>query len=232
MVDLKKQSAETFLTSTRSMPVENLLMFWEEMGVEAAKDIRRNTAELRAKAAVGVALERAIKAAQKQNKTKEGRRTWQTLLTAVTFRRPANDDAEEEEEGPTSMSGKAAAIMGVSRKTWSYAVKRVRHLQVGLDPTEAIKNGVYWFWPRAKRSDAASEDLMELMRSYWRDDEVSRTTGNSGDRDMWKESKSRNRSPPPSAAAYRTWWGGRGVRQVPQMDELQELQSETRGRLR
>ena len=90
------------------------------------------------------------------------------------------------------MSGKRkAVVMGVSRKAWSYAVKRVRQLQVDLDPTEAIKNDVYWFWPPAKRSDAASEDLMELMRSYWHDGEVSRTTGNSGDRDMWKESKSR-----------------------------------------
>ncbi|CAM9836298.1 unnamed protein product [Pylaiella littoralis] len=125
-----------------------------------------------------------------------------------------------------------AAAMGVRENAWCYAVKRAKQLQADLHPMEAIKKGVYWFWPRAKRRDATSEELMELMRQYWHDDEVSRATGNSGDRDTWKESKSpTNRLPPPSATAHRTWWGRRGVRKVSQVGAPQELQVETGGRL-
>ena len=176
-----------------SMGTDAALGFLEPKGLEVAADIRREVRDLKAKAAVGVALEGAIEVAKKQNKTSEGHRTWQTLLTAAAFRRPANDDqeAEEEEEEPTLMSNKRkAAALGVREAAWSYAVKRVKQLQADLHPREAIEKGVYWFWPRAKRSDAASEELMKLMRQHWHDDEVSRTTGNSGDRDMWKESKS------------------------------------------
>ena len=52
------------------------------------------------------------------------------------------------------------------------------------------KGGVYWFWIRAQRSDAACDELVLLMRQYWQTDEVSRATGNSPDRDMWKAAKS------------------------------------------
>ena len=70
----------------------------ESEGSEAVKDIRQEIRDLKAKAAVGVSLQRAIKVVMKQNKTNEGSRTWQTLLTAAAFRRPANDDEEEKKE--------------------------------------------------------------------------------------------------------------------------------------
>ena len=82
----------------------------------SAADILREVRDLKAKAEMGVALERAIETAKKHNKTNEGRRTWQTLLTAAAFRRPVNDDqeAEEEEEEPASMSSKwKAGALGV-----------------------------------------------------------------------------------------------------------------------
>ena len=142
---------------------------------------------------MGVSLQRAIAVAMKQNKTKEGNRTWQTLLTAAAFRRQADEDAEEEggEDGAMPMSSKRkAAAMGVREKAWCYAVQRMKQLRADLHPTEAITNGVYWFWPRATRSVATSEELMQLMTQFWRTDDVSRATGNSADRDMWKASKS------------------------------------------
>ena len=110
------------------MGTDATLGFLESKGLEVAADIRREVRDLKAKAKVGVALEGAIEVAKKQNKTSEGHRTWQTLLTAAAFRRPANDDqeAEEEEEEPTLMSNKCkAAAMGVREAAWSYAVKRV-----------------------------------------------------------------------------------------------------------
>ncbi|CAM9614752.1 unnamed protein product, partial [Ascophyllum nodosum] len=79
---------------------------------------------------------------KQKNKTNEGSHTWQTLLTAAAFQ-------EEEEEEAMSMSNNhKAATMGVTKKAWCYAVKRVKQLRADLYPTEAIKNGVYWFWPR------------------------------------------------------------------------------------
>ena len=107
----------------------------------------------------------------KQNKTNEGSRTWQTLLTVTAFRRPASDDEEEEEEedeeeAMSISSKRKAAAIGVTKKTWCYAVKRMKQLRADLHPTEAIKNGIYYFWPRIERSDAASEELVQLMGQY------------------------------------------------------------------
>ena len=103
----------------------------------SAADILREVRDLKGKAEVGVALERAIETANKHNKTNEGRHTWQTLITAAAFRRPVNDDqeAEEEEEEPASMSSKRkAGALGVREGAWSYAVKRVKQLQADLHP--------------------------------------------------------------------------------------------------
>ena len=164
----------------------------------SAADILREVRDLKAKAEVGVALERAIETAKEHNKTNEGRCTWQTLLTAAAFRRPVNDDqeAEEEEEEIASMSSKRkAGALGVREGAWSYAVKRVKQLQADLHPREAIEKGVYWFWPRAQRSDATSENLMELMRQYWHD-------GRQGARPATQatETCGRNRNLPPLTA--------------------------------
>lgn len=130
------------------MGADEALQFLASKGLEAAKGIRRGVRDLSAKEAVGVALERAIEAAEKHSKTNEGSRTWQFFLTAVAFRRPRKDDQDEEEEemeGPTSMSSKRkAADLGVTEKAWPYAVKRAKQLQTALQPTEAIKNTVYW----------------------------------------------------------------------------------------
>ncbi|CAB1099845.1 unnamed protein product [Ectocarpus sp. CCAP 1310/34] len=68
-----------------------------------------------------------------------------------------------------------------STPRWS--VPRI-YLLFDLHPTEAIKRGVFWFWPRVKQSNAASEELLELMRHYWHSDEVSRQHGDSAERDM------------------------------------------------
>lgn len=97
-IEWRKQSAETFLASMAAMGAGNALAFLESNGLQVAKDIRREIRDLKAKTVVGVALERALGAAKKHNKTNEGSRTWQTLLTAAAFNRPANDDGEEEEE--------------------------------------------------------------------------------------------------------------------------------------
>lgn len=140
-----------------------------------------------AKACRGIGLEGAIRQAKNTNGTSEGRRTWQTLLTATAF--PAGDFDDENASRSISAKRKAAAL-GVREQSWKFAVERVHRLSADLHPTEVAKKGLYWFLPRTKRSDAASEELNLLMRQYWHSDEVSRASGNLASRDMWKASKS------------------------------------------
>lgn len=55
----------------------------EGLGVEAMKDIRENTARLKADASMADSMGGALANAAKHLKTKEGRQTFQTLITAA-----------------------------------------------------------------------------------------------------------------------------------------------------
>ena len=129
-------------------------------------------------ARVEVSLQRDIDLAHIQYSIKEGRRTF-TLLTAAAF--------GDYDEGGSKMSAERKAdAIGVRKQNFNFAVDRAERLRADLHPTEARKGSVYWFWSRAQRSDATSDELMLLIRQYCDTDEVSRATGNSADRDMWK----------------------------------------------
>ena len=104
-------------------------------------------------------------------------------------------------------SKRKTTALGVTEKAGANAMKRAKQQQVALQPTEAIKNGVYWFWPRVKRSDAVSDELVLLMRQFWHTNKVSRATGNSGDRDMWKASKSPTAERHPRRQLHEAGWG-------------------------
>ena len=69
------------------------------------------------------------------------------------------------------------------------ANKRVARLRSDLAPEEALSEGAYWFQPRDKRSDGTPPELLEVMKRFWHTDVVSRASGNSSNRDMWKPSK-------------------------------------------
>lgn len=183
-INVHRQKAEAFLAALDSMGAEAALRYLEKIGSQFAKDTRVRLRELEVSASTATSLELALQQAQKQRRTTEGHRTFQTILTAAAF-------GEADDDGDSSTSGRRrAAALGVNEKAFNFAAARAKKLMADLSPAEAIKNGVYWFWPRAKRSDAASDELVLLMRQYWHSDEVSRATGNSADRDMWKASKS------------------------------------------
>ena len=165
----------------KSVSADTLLNLLEANGLEAVKDIRKKTAELEAQASVAVAMKEALAKAAKYNKSKQGSETFQTLLTAV---------AHEGDEYPTMTTKRKAAVLGVREQTLSFARQRLEKLRADLHPDEAIRTGAYWYVPRARRSDATSPELLSLMRQFWHTDEVSRASGNSADRDMWKASKS------------------------------------------
>ncbi|CAB1103201.1 unnamed protein product [Ectocarpus sp. CCAP 1310/34] len=182
----EQEDAESFLAFLNSKESSSdALEFLASKGLDAAKEVRRRIRELDVLARVGASLKRAIEQAQKQRSTSDGHRTWQTLLTAAAF-------MVEDEEGSQLSAQRTAAAINVRRQSFNFAVGRAKKLNPDVRPTEALKDGVYWFSPRAKRSDAASDELVSLMRQYWHTDEVSRASGNSADRDMWISSKSPN----------------------------------------
>lgn len=160
---------ETLFAHLDGMEVDEALEFLASMGVKAAEDLLREMQDLRAKAAVGTSLQRAIKAAEKHKNTSEGNRTWQTLLTAAAFPLPANDHQEGggkeyEETKPASVKRKAAAV-GVTEQEWSDAVKRAKLLRGDLEPLEAIRKGFYWFSPLAEGGSDAAKDESALPQN-------------------------------------------------------------------
>lgn len=144
-------NAETFFALMNGMVSSDPLEFMESKGVEAAKDNLLRNRELEAQAKIGVSVQRAIEQAQKQHSTKEGRRTCQALLTAAAF-------GDDEESAPKMSAKRKAATIGVREHTFNFAVDRVKRSRADLHPSEAIKRGVYWFWPRAKKNDAANDN--------------------------------------------------------------------------
>ncbi|CAM9723184.1 unnamed protein product [Ectocarpus sp. 12 AP-2014] len=138
------QSPENFLASMDCMGYDNALRHLENIGSTFAKDTRKRLRELEAKASTVGSLERAIEKAQKQRRTNEGSRTLQTILTAAAF--PVDDV-----EASSISVRRRAATLGVREHAFKFAAERAKKLLSDLHPTEAIKRGVYWFWPRATK---------------------------------------------------------------------------------
>lgn len=132
----------------RSMTQDELLDFLKERGVDAVDELRKQRKEARDAREMLSATKKALAAAATQGRTNEGRRTFQTLLTAVAF----------EGDGPSTVSSKRKAeLLGVHRDHLASANKRVARLRPDLSPTEAMREGAYWFEPRSKRSDAITQ---------------------------------------------------------------------------
>ncbi|CAN0098399.1 unnamed protein product [Ectocarpus sp. 13 AM-2016] len=160
-VDSHLQKADALLAALDSMDAENALRRLEEVGSQFARETRAQMRELQDKARLGVALELAMKQAQKQGRSTEGRRTLQTLLTAAAF------DEDNDGEAPSASGKHRAAALGIHERAFYLAVRRAKELMSDLHPAEAIRTrGVYWFWPKARRNDAASEELVRLRVRY------------------------------------------------------------------
>lgn len=72
-------------------------------------------------------------------------RLWSPLPpSAATRRRPQRCRPNEDRRDRGS---------GSRKQSFNYAVDRAKRLTADLRPLEAMKRGVYWFWPRAKRRD-------------------------------------------------------------------------------
>ena len=69
------------------------------------------------------------------------------------------------------------------------AKKRVRRLRSDRTPAQAMDEGAYRFQPRGTRSVATPTEVLGLLKRFWHTDWIFRASGNSSDRDMWRESK-------------------------------------------
>ncbi|CAB1115158.1 unnamed protein product [Ectocarpus sp. CCAP 1310/34] len=121
-----------------SMGYDKALHHLEGTGSKFAKETRVRLRELEAKVSTAVSLERALEQAQRQRRIKEGSRTFQTILTAAAF--PVDDV----DGAPSVSARRRAAALGVREQAFNFAAERAKKLLSDLQPTEAIKRGVYW----------------------------------------------------------------------------------------
>lgn len=159
------------------MTEDQLLDCLASLEVPAAKRLRAQRAEDKE---LQAGWRNAIAAASVHGRTNEGRRTLQTILTAVAH------DGDGGSARP--MTGKRKAeLLGIQPATITAANQRARSLNHDLSPDAAIDQGTYWFHPRARRSDATHPEMVGLMKAFWHTDEVSRAIGNG--KVLYRESK-------------------------------------------
>ncbi|CAB1097295.1 unnamed protein product [Ectocarpus sp. CCAP 1310/34] len=132
----------------RSMAEGELLDFLAGQGVAAADLLRKEQADARDARKMVAGTKKALAAASTQGRTNEGRRTFQTILTAAAF------DGDDGDEPSRVTSKRKAELLGVHPEHFVSANKRVARLRSDLAPEEALGEGAYWFQPRGKRSDA------------------------------------------------------------------------------
>ena len=159
------------------MTKEQLLAHLNEQGVPAARELQQEREESRQMQAASRA---ALKDSARFARTTEGRKTWQTILTAHAY--------DGDGGAPTLPDYRKAEILGVHPSQFSAARQRARTLQPSLPPAAALDQNAYWYQPRARRSDATPPELVQLMKEFWHNGAVSRLTGNS--RHIFRESKS------------------------------------------
>ena len=152
----------------KAMTKEQLLARLAEEGVPDARELQQEREELQHMQAVSRA---ALKDSARFARTTEGRKTWQTLLPAHAYDGGGG--------ASTVPDFRKAEILGVHPSQFSAARLRARSLQPTLPAAAALDQNAYWYQPRSRRSDVTPPELVQLMKEFWHNDEVSRLTGNS-----------------------------------------------------
>ncbi|CAN0402065.1 unnamed protein product [Pylaiella littoralis] len=65
----------------------------------------------------------------------------------------------------------------------------MKNANFSVPPQQALKEGRYLWADRKTRSDVTDSRVMDLARRYWHSDDVSRASGDSGQKAMWRPSK-------------------------------------------
>lgn len=138
------------MEKVQGLTEEKRLKFLELVELERASFMRA-LIEKSKKGAGGsfVAIKKALAAARSQNGTTEGRRAYETILTAAVY------DGDKPQAVTTK---RRAELLGVDVEVVACACERAKRLRSDIHPDEAIKQGVYWYQERAKKSDATSPE--------------------------------------------------------------------------
>lgn len=183
-------SSPSFVAAMKNMTADSFLRLMESQGVEGATDLRRERQEGRE---LMLAMKCALGDAKVHGRTVEGRRAFQTILTAAAYETGGGRDVGGYKPSTTPVTAKRMAeILDVHPDFFSVARKRAKRLRADIAPSEAIDEGAYWYQPRIRRCDAASPELVQLMERFWHTDGVSRPSGNQSsgdyeDRSIYRE---------------------------------------------
>ena len=144
--------------------------FLHELGLmwkEDAEVYKANSRELSASL--------ALISSNGQGNTEIGRIAKQTVMACFA--------GTGEHSAHVSLRARAESI-GVRRGTLAEAQQRMQAARHDILPASALESGEYIWTKREKRNDATSDEVLALANRYWHCDDVSRATGNSGDREI------------------------------------------------
>ena len=180
-----------FVEAMKSMTAEGFLRLMVSQGMKGAAKLRQERQEGRE---LQAAMKSALADAKVHGRTVEGRRAFQTILTAAAYDAGGGKDASIGGYKPSTnpvTAKRMAEILDVHPDFFSVARKRAKRLRADMPPAAAINEGVYWYQPRLRRCDAASPELVRMMERFWHTDGVSRPSGAPDDDDnMFRESHS------------------------------------------
>ena len=150
----------------------------DELGLTQKKDAEVHKANSRELAASLASI-----SSNGQGNTEIGRIARQTVMACFA--------GTGEYSAHVFMRARAESI-GVRRETLAEARRRMQAARHDVLPAAALESGQYIWTKRQKRYDATSDEILALANRYWHCDDVSRATGSSGDRDMWRPSKAKD----------------------------------------
>ena len=133
---LAGDTSEPSLAAMKAMTKEQLLAHLNEQGVPAARELQRERKESRQMQAASRA---ALKHSARFAPTTEGRKTWQTILTAHAY--------DGDGGPPTVPDYRKAEILGVHPSQFSAARQRARTLEPSLPRAAALDQNACWYQP-------------------------------------------------------------------------------------
>lgn len=123
------------------MTTEGLLDCLASLDVPGAEQLQTERAEAREMQA---ASKKALVDAAVRGRSNDGRRNFQTLLTAAAY----------DGDGPSKITAKRKAeILGVHPDHFTAARQRAKILKPELSMASALDEGAYWYHSRSRRND-------------------------------------------------------------------------------
>ncbi|CAM9860145.1 unnamed protein product, partial [Pylaiella littoralis] len=157
------------------------------------------------------ALVASIETLKLHSHTNIGRAAYNTVVAAAAGAEhtcdpddpctPAERCTPAEPQGAVSLAARGQGL-GVRDATFRAARIRMHKTDHTIPPKDALEKGRYLWAPRKERSDKMDERVMGLARRFWHSDDISRASGDSGTKAMWRPSKKAGRSITPVGSSW------------------------------